>query len=135
MGDDAFRAGLRRYLTTRAFGAASSDDFWAALGGPPIVALARGWFERSGHPRLSIDSRCAAGALDVELRQDAHAPWKVPVVLTTPSTTLHVMLRHARTHLRLREPGGCAQVAIADDEELPFAVRYAGVHRVDPLTP
>jgi hypothetical protein len=45
------------------------------------------------------------------------------------------MLRRAHAHLRLREPGGCARLAIADDGELPFAVRYAGVHRAERASP
>jgi aminopeptidase N len=131
MGDDAFRAALRRYLHRRAWGAASSEDFWTALGGPQLSQMARGWFERRGHPRLSLDLRCEDGAADVHLRQEAPAGaprgrWSLPLVLRTPTTTLHLIMQHESAVLRLREPSGCpSRVELEDEAELPFAVRRA----------
>jgi alanyl aminopeptidase len=121
MGDEAFRAALRRYLGARAWGAATSEDFWSALGGAEVSAMARTWFERRGHPSLLVDVRCARGAVDVRLHKDGH--WDLPLVLRTATTTLHLVMRHARASLRLREPGGCAALEIEDRGELPIAIR------------
>jgi puromycin-sensitive aminopeptidase len=49
IGAEVFRDGVRRYLKARAYGNATTDDLWAALG-PDVPAMMDGWTRTSGHP-------------------------------------------------------------------------------------
>ncbi len=51
MGAEAFRAGVRRFLHTHAYGNADGDDLWAAIGGP-APEIMPGWIHQGGHPLL-----------------------------------------------------------------------------------
>ncbi len=58
LGEDKFREGVRRYISAHRFGAAASDDFFAALadvaGDPRLVPAMRGFVEQQGVPLLAM---------------------------------------------------------------------------------
>ncbi|HTJ27764.1 MAG TPA: M1 family aminopeptidase [Candidatus Limnocylindria bacterium] len=73
LGEDAFRAGIRRYVAAHAYSNATTADLWNALreaSGKDVTAIAAGWTERPGFPLVSISARCAAdGARTIVLTQ------------------------------------------------------------------
>jgi aminopeptidase N len=93
-----------------------------------VAQLGRSWFDRVGHPTLEVESRCHDGALEVRLQQGSHPIWPLPVRLETPATVLHLLLRHARQTLLLREPDGCPAWVTADGDQ-PYRVRYSSARR------
>jgi aminopeptidase N len=131
MSPESFRGALHDYLAEHAFGAVTAEDFWATLAAHSSVEVAqlgRSWFDRAGHPTLEVESRCRDGALEVRLQQGSHPIWPLPVRLETPATVLHLLLRHARQTLLLREPGGCPAWVTADGDQ-PYRVRYSSARR------
>ena len=69
LGEDTFRAGIRRYVEQHKYSSSTTADLWTALGeasGKPVVALAAGWTEQPGFPVVFVS---AVGAPD-----DARAP-------------------------------------------------------------
>ena len=95
LGDEAFRAGVRRYLERFAGGSATAHDFWDALGGASgqdVGRVAEAWITEPGHPVIEL-SRDASGRVAVRQRRffsDPDAPasaqrWPVPLVLRTAS--------------------------------------------------
>ena len=58
LGPNVFRAGVRDYLRTHAYGNADTGDLWAALqraARQPVTDLMQGWIFRQGYPLISVD--------------------------------------------------------------------------------
>src|SRR5207244_7116700 len=54
---DVFRACIRQYLREHAYGNATTDDLWAALGqvaGRDIAEIMDGWIRQGGYPLISV---------------------------------------------------------------------------------
>jgi aminopeptidase N len=91
LGEDKFRAGMRRYMAKFAYGNASTADLWAELGaasGRDVAAMAGGFTAQKGIPLIEVTSRCEKGKTEIHLTQgrftinDPDAPaqtWQVPV--------------------------------------------------------
>lgn len=93
LGAEAFRAGLRAYLESHAFGSGTSGELLAALersSGKPVAAAFSSFLDQPGVPSVSAELECVAGAAPrVRLRQRRFAPlgsgvdpvgrWQVPV--------------------------------------------------------
>jgi puromycin-sensitive aminopeptidase len=118
LGEEAFRDGVRIYLTRHREANASADDFWHALdeaSGQDVTAIMNAWIKEPGHPIVSFAVREADGALELELRQqryysdrDATASaqlWPVPLVLRYGTASgireERVLLRDANATVRL----------------------------------
>jgi aminopeptidase N len=73
MGADAFRAGIRNYMQTHAYGNTFSGDLWKALdgaGGGKISHIAASWTEQPGFPLVAVQATCdAAGNRTIALTQ------------------------------------------------------------------
>jgi len=58
LGEDTFRAGVRRYIAAHRFGNATSEDFFAALadvaGNPELVPALRSFVEQQGVPLVAL---------------------------------------------------------------------------------
>ena len=57
VGDEAFRAGLKRYFTDHAYGNTSETDLWEALSkssGKDVGVLMDAWIKQSGFPVVSV---------------------------------------------------------------------------------
>jgi aminopeptidase N len=73
LGEDAFRAGLRRYVAAHAYGNATTADLWAALeaaSGKPVAAIAAPFIEQPGVPLVIAETRCAGDEQRMVLRQE-----------------------------------------------------------------
>jgi aminopeptidase N len=100
LGQDTFRAGMRRYMKAHAYGNATSEDLWSALSavsGRNVGAVARTFTEQPGIPLVQVARRCVAGRSVLTLRQERftiHDPfpqplvWQVPVVAGGPGLPL-----------------------------------------------
>lgn len=98
LGEDCFRDGIRRYLSTHAYGNTVTTDLWDAIeaeSGEPVRRIMDSWIYQGGHPIVAVD---LVGDSAVRLRQgrfrlsEGAAPegdassglgdtWSVPVVL------------------------------------------------------
>jgi len=104
LGEDRFRDGIRRYLSTHAYGNTVTTDLWDAIeasvssggaGDVPVRRIMDTWIYQGGHPVVAVD---LAGPTTLRLRQERFrlsegaAPdaesvpglgdvWAVPVVL------------------------------------------------------
>jgi aminopeptidase N len=91
LGEEAFRTGLRAYIREHAYGNASTQDLWRALGaasGKPVERIASSFTKQAGVPLVIADTRCESGTQRMRLRQERYtlrdpaAPvqrWQVPV--------------------------------------------------------
>lgn len=118
LGEETFRAGIRRYIASHRYSNTTSADLWAALehaSGKPIRAIAAGWTERPGFPLVHVSSLCADGRRRVQLRQQrftlndptaAPLTWKIPIALADGMTAEKVVLLDGPT--ATVEYGGCS---------------------------
>jgi aminopeptidase N len=106
LGEDRFRAGIRRYIKAHAGANATTADLWRALAaatGEDIAALAGPFTRVPGFPMITSTARCVTGRQVLRLTQhrfliDGTAPaqlWQVPIALGPPdgSTARTVLLR------------------------------------------
>lgn len=101
VGDDAFRAGLKRYFETHAYSNTIADDLWAALGeasGKDVAAFMHAWMTQSGYPIVTAKKQ----GNTIHLAQEQffigpHKPstqlWPIP--LHANSTAVPAMLTTA----------------------------------------
>jgi aminopeptidase N len=91
LGEDAFRAGLRRYMAEHAYGNTTTADLWQALeaaSGKPVAVVAAAFIEQPGVPLVVGETSCAGEEQRIVLRQErfiiggpdaAPRRWQVPV--------------------------------------------------------
>jgi puromycin-sensitive aminopeptidase len=92
LGDDRFRAGIRRYMARHQYGNTETSDLWAALEAEtaePVHRIAESWIFQGGFPEVSVERVEGDGGPTVRLTQrrfgytadDKGERWAVPVVL------------------------------------------------------
>jgi aminopeptidase N len=93
LGEDTFRAGIRRYLEQHKYSSTTTADLWTALGeasGKSVVSLAANWTEQPGFPVLLVSAAGEGSARTLKLEQlrftlndpqAAPLTWKIPVTL------------------------------------------------------
>jgi puromycin-sensitive aminopeptidase len=58
LGEETFREGIRRYLTTHAYSNTVTNDLWAALAdasGQPVGEIMDTWILQGGHPLVTVE--------------------------------------------------------------------------------
>jgi aminopeptidase N len=94
VGDDAFRAGLKKYFETHAYGNTEGDDLWACLSdasGKDIGMFMNPWLEQSGFPLVSVQQNgkdvivTQEHFLDDPKQADPDRRWPVPLFATAPN--------------------------------------------------
>jgi aminopeptidase N len=73
LGEGAFRAGIRQYMATHAYGNTTTADLWRALeaaSDKPVAAIAAGFTEQSGVPLVVAEATCAGDEQRIVLRQE-----------------------------------------------------------------
>jgi puromycin-sensitive aminopeptidase len=109
LGEDGFRAGLRRYMARHQLGNTETTDLWDALEeetGEPVRRIADTWIFQGGYPGVAVelvDGAGSDGASVLRLSQhrfmfspaDHGERWAVPVVIgarTNGDTSVHKVL-------------------------------------------
>jgi tricorn protease interacting factor F2/3 len=94
VGEEAFRAGVSRYLAAHRWGNAESSDLWkaiAAASDPRMERMFETWIERPGHP--VVRARWDGPALHLEqsrfslLPGEGGDPWPIPLQVRDDRTT------------------------------------------------
>ena len=93
LGEDTFRAGIRKYMADHAYGSTTTADLWRALAaasGKPVANIAATFTEQAGVPLVVAQARCEGDEQRITLRQErytirdpAPAPrrWQVPIAI------------------------------------------------------
>ncbi|HWU88573.1 MAG TPA: M1 family metallopeptidase, partial [Kofleriaceae bacterium] len=136
VGADVFQRGVREYLSSRAWGNATSTDFAAAIGkagGAKLAALGAApdeaagaklieagfasFLEQAGAPELTATLQCTAGKATVQLAQRRYVPPGAPAVSAGTPWTLPVCVAYDQGGARaeacgvLAEPTGAIALA------------------------
>jgi aminopeptidase N len=73
LGENVFRAGLRRYVAEHAYGNTTTADLWRALeavSGQPVAAVASAFIEQAGVPLVVGTTVCTGDEQRVVLKQE-----------------------------------------------------------------
>ena len=134
-GEDAFRAGVRRYMREHAYGNTVSDDFWRALqegSGPAVATLAHQLTLQAGVPLIVQRSQaCVGGRTTTTLAQERftlgpplHGTWDMPVAVTVAGgATVQAVVRGAAGHA-VSVPG-CGAVILNAGQKAYFRSQYS----------
>ena len=130
LGEERFRAGVRRYLADHAYANASSTDFFRALGdasgrGEEAVAAFRSFIEQSGLPMVDVRLKCERGGATLELdqhrlipkgAQGSEAQWITPACFrigANGKVTKQCTEIHGRQELKL-EAASCPDFVVGN---------------------
>jgi puromycin-sensitive aminopeptidase len=150
LGPDRFREGIRRYLTTHAYGNTETHDLWDALeeaSGEPVRRIMDAWILQPGYPAIEVHR----DGDTVRLTQHRFAPslpddpttWPIPLIVRQVAPdgehVSHVLVEADGLDLALAHPdalvvanaGSSAFVRTFYDDEL----RARLVTRLDELAP
>lgn len=89
LGEETFRAGIRRYLKTHAYGNTETADLWAALeaeSGEPVEEIMNGWIARGGYPQIEVVETESGYRLDqthFRFLGSGESGWQVPALYRT----------------------------------------------------
>ena len=92
LGEDAFRDGLRSYLSRHKYANARGADLWQAMeevSGQPVISLMDSWIKQTGFPVISVESSSDGKALSITQERFLYdrltgndpgaTTWKVPI--------------------------------------------------------
>ena len=137
LGEDAFRAGVRRYMADHAYGNTVTDDLWAEMdkgASVQITQMAHDFTLQAGVPMIDeANASCKGGKTTLTISQDHFAidpasttarVWHVPVTAATlggpPSKA--VIFGAAPTAMTLQ---GCAPAIVNAGQTAYFRTKYS----------
>ena len=141
VGEEGFRKGIQGYLKTHAWGAATADDFVAAIAeatkNPAVVPAFRSFLDQPGVPLVTAELVCAGGAPKLTLSQKRFLPtgstgstqetWQVPICARSGdpgAATTCTLLTEPTGSLAL--PGSCPARVLANAGDGYYRVLYKG---------
>lgn len=86
LGEEAFRAGVTRYLKTHAYSNTDTPDLWVALeaeSGEPVAEIMDTWIFQGGYPRVTVSARDGGYEISQKRFQylgESDQTWKIPVL-------------------------------------------------------
>jgi aminopeptidase N len=137
VGEDAFRAGVRRYMHDHAYGNTVTDELWKEIdrgSKQPITQIAHDFTLQAGVPLINeISSKCGGGVTTVTLTQGHFAidpdstkarVWQVPVIATDigGKPARAVVSGPAQKSMKL---AGCGTVIVNAGQTAYFRTHYS----------
>jgi aminopeptidase N len=135
LGEQAFRDGIRNYMTAHAFSNSTTADLWRALesaAGKPVTGIAASFTGQDGVPLIMAETRCDGDKQRLTLRQDrfviaparsegtvwAPRNWSVPVAFGPPDAAAarpaEVLLLEGSTEVAAGSCGEAVKVNLGD---------------------
>ncbi|HLN48516.1 MAG TPA: M1 family aminopeptidase, partial [Steroidobacteraceae bacterium] len=137
LGEDAFRAGVRRYIRDHAYGNTTTDDLWAAMDKDsqrPISQIAHDFTLQAGVPLVSeLSRRClggktllgvAQGRFAIDAASTTAQLWHVPV-LVAPIGAAAAPIVVSGPDPQATEVAGCGALVINAGQSGYFRSRYS----------
>ena len=138
LGEEGFRAGIRRYMKRYTYANAATDQLWAELAaatGKPVVDIAHDFTLQPGVPLVSVATApCAEGHTPVTLSQGrfetgAKSPkrvsWRIPVRLSSPGGATQEVTLGKDAAPVTTQLDGCGPVVVNAGQAGYFRTRYS----------
>ena len=130
VGEEAFREGVRRYLSNHSYSNASGDDFWSALeqaSGKPVMKIMSRWVQQPGYPILNVSTQNGSLILHQErflLNGKSEDTWPVPVIVEINGNRKSLLLEKVEEKLPV---GTLKSLKINPDRKCFYPTQYLGV--------
>jgi len=133
LGEDAFRAGIRRYMSAHRLSNTTTADLWHHLSeasGRDVSKLVSGWTEQPGYPVVKVSEECRNGEGVVALAQERFTlddpgakalAWNVPVILANRGERQAVLLEPGPQRVRF---GSCGPIVANAGDSGYYRVQY-----------
>jgi puromycin-sensitive aminopeptidase len=124
LGEDAFRAGVARYLRTHAYSNTDTADLWAALeaeSGEPVGEIMDTWIFQGGYPEISVKKVDGGVALEQNPFRyigKGEGSWQVPVLYRNDGEVDRIVV-------------GDTPVLVNDSKDLVVNAGGEGFYRVE----
>jgi aminopeptidase N len=132
LGEDAFRAGIRRYMTENRLSNTTSENLWAALEAAsrqPVRSIAAQWTEQPGYPIVTqriVEDRLVLDQVRFVLNDPTAKPlkWRIPVTYARTDALQGTIAVH------LLEPSGAELPLPKGSGPVKLNVGETGYYRV-----
>jgi len=135
VGENVFRAGIRRYIKRFRGKNAAASDLWKAVAeeakGQPVAEVAQSWIDRPGYPILQVSEQCSDGHASLKVQQErfwqlppgapaqpSEPPWLVPLCVRSGPELRCTLLKKAEELVPM--PGACGTVRVLNPERVGF---------------
>ena len=130
VGEDAFREGVRRYLSNHSYSNASGDDFWSALeqaSGKPVTKIMARWVHEPGYPILTVSTQDGSLILHQErflLSGKSEETWPMPVIIEVNGDRKFMLLESVEEKLPVST---LKSLRVNPDRKCFYTTQYVGV--------
>src|SRR5262249_14676125 len=139
VGEDAFRTGVRNYLSAHRLGNTVSSDLWSsvqAASGQPVLQIAHDFTEQSGYPLVgATGAACSNGSGDshIALTQRRFAlddtartqqRWTIPIVARRLNGQPMRTVMTSQASASIDVPPGCGPYLVNAGQTAFFRVLY-----------
>jgi aminopeptidase N len=126
VGVDTFRRGVNAYLQAHAYGNATSEDFWRAIGsssGKPVERILPTFVNQPGVPLVDVSLACLDDRATVTLKQERFSldrrdtgpdRWQIPICVRAPGQTSPTCDVLTDVSATLTLGGGCVPWVVAN---------------------
>jgi tricorn protease interacting factor F2/3 len=134
VGQEAFREGVRRYLSAHAYSNATGTDLWTALeyaSGKKVKMIMSRWVQQPGFPVLTVSLRDGKLSLKQErFLVSGHSEkvkWPIPVILEVNGRRKSVLME---TDELTVEADGLKSLRVNPDRTGFYSVHYVGLDKI-----
>ena len=133
VGEEAFREGVRRYLSAHAYANATGNDLWSAIedaSGKPVKTIMSTWIRQPGFPVVTVSKRDGKLTLRQERFLISGGPdkekarWSIPLILEVNGERRSILMEGAEHEI---EVGDLKSLRINPDRPGFYAVHYKGL--------
>jgi tricorn protease interacting factor F2/3 len=131
IGEEAFREGVRRYLSAHAYSNATGNDLWSALedaSGMQVKRIMSSWIQQPGYPTVTASLREGKLILRQErflMSGDSGGnPWPIPIIIEVNGDRTTTLMETAEQTIETR---GLKSLRINPDRTGFYPVRYVGL--------
>jgi tricorn protease interacting factor F2/3 len=131
VGEEAFREGVRRYLSAHAYANATGNDLWSAIedaSGKPVKAIMSTWIRQAGFPVVTASRFNGTLTLKQERflisRYPEKVRWPIPLIFEVNGERRSILMEGAEQEI---EVGDLKSLRINPDRLGFYAVHYKGL--------
>jgi tricorn protease interacting factor F2/3 len=133
VGDQAFREGVRRYLSAHAYANATGADLWSAIegaSGKPVQKIMSSWIQQPGFPVVTVSKSDGKLTLRQERflisggRDKEKLRWSIPVLIELNNQRKSILMEESDYEIAVDD---VKSLRINPDRTGFYAVHYRGL--------
>jgi len=148
IGNEAFKQGMKHYLTTHSYQNTQTEDLWASLetaSGKPVGKVMTTWTSQMGFPLIRVDSKLDGSTRILTLTQEKFnadgtstpgAQWNVPIkIMKNNKEVIEVLMEQKELIVKLENVQESDWYKVNPDFYGYYRVQYVNENDVKNLKP